>query len=85
MFVYKGLLLVVGIFLAFETRDIKIKELNDSKLIVMCVFSVVMVSISTVPIAIVLENSVDLNYILIGLMLLLGVTTLLSVLFIPKV
>lgn len=30
---YKGLLLIFGLFLAYETRSIKLKQINDSRLV----------------------------------------------------
>ncbi|XP_054720553.1 gamma-aminobutyric acid type B receptor subunit 1-like [Uloborus diversus] len=38
---YKGLLLIFGIFLAYETRSVKIKQLNDSRLVGMSIYNVV--------------------------------------------
>ena len=82
---YKGILLIVGLFLAFETRNIKIKELNDSPLIAMCVYTTVVLSISLAPIGILLTNYVDIHYGLLGSLAMLGVTLILSMLFVPQV
>ncbi|GLG95158.1 Uncharacterized protein GBIM_02197, partial [Gryllus bimaculatus] len=38
LYVYKGLLLVVGVYMAWETRHVKIPALNDSQYIGMSVF-----------------------------------------------
>uniref|UniRef100_A0A1X7VVZ8 G-protein coupled receptors family 3 profile domain-containing protein n=1 Tax=Amphimedon queenslandica TaxID=400682 RepID=A0A1X7VVZ8_AMPQE len=84
LLVYKGILLIIGLFLAFETRNIKIKELNDSPLIAMCVYTTVVLSISLTPIGIILTNYVDIHYGLVGSLTMLGVTIILSTLFVPQ-
>jgi len=33
IFVYKGLLMLFGLFLAYETRNIEVESINDSKYI----------------------------------------------------
>ena len=85
LFAYKGILLIVGVILAFQTRKIKIRHLNDSHLIAMCVYGVVILSMALVPIGLALEDNVDLYYALMGLLIMLGVSLLLSVIFLPKV
>lgn len=42
---YKGFLLIVGLFLAYETRNVKIRAINDLRLLAMAVYNIV-VSIS---------------------------------------
>ena len=85
LFAYKGLLLMVGVFLAFETRNVKISQLNDSHLIGMCVYTTVVLSIALSPVALLLDTNVDIFYGVIGVLILFGTTLILSLLFIPKV
>ena len=82
---YKGILLIVGLFLAFETRKVKIRHLNDSKLIGMSVYGIVVLSVALAAIGIFLENIVDVFYTVTGLMILIGNTCLLFLIFFPKV
>ncbi len=84
-FVYKGVLLVVGVFLAFETRNVKIRQLNDSKLIGMSVYGILVLSITLAAVGILLETYVDTFFAVIGFMVMLGNTSLLCLIFIPKV
>lgn len=81
---YKGILLIVGLFLAFETRKVKIRQLNDSKLIGMSVYGIVVLSVALAAIGIFLEAMVNVFYIVTGLMMLVGNTCLLCLIFIPK-
>ena len=82
---YKGILLIVGLFLAFETRKVKIRQLNDSKLIGMSVYGIVVLSVALAAIGIFLEAMVSVFYTVTGLMILVGNTCLLCLIFIPKV
>ena len=56
LFAYKGIILLVGLFLAFETRKVKIKSLNDSRFIAMSVYGTVIVSVTLTPIGFLLQN-----------------------------
>lgn len=41
IFGYKGILLLFGIFLAYETRSVKLKQVNDSRFVGMSIYNVV--------------------------------------------
>jgi hypothetical protein len=41
VFGYKGVLLLFGILLAYETRNVKIKQVNDSRFVGMSIYNVV--------------------------------------------
>ena len=41
VFGYKGVLLLFGILLAYETRNIKVKHVNDSRFVGMSIYNVV--------------------------------------------
>lgn len=41
LFGYKGLVLLFGLFLAYETRSVKMKQLNDARLVGMSIYNVV--------------------------------------------
>ena len=85
MFVYKGILLIIGICLAFETRKVNIRHLNDSKLIGMAVYGIVVLSVALSVIGLLLETHVNAFYEVIGGLIMLGNTSLLCLIFIPKV
>ena len=46
MFGYKGVLLLFGLLLAYETRNVKIKQINDSRFVGMSIYNVVVSSSS---------------------------------------
>ena len=82
---YKGALLVVGVFLAWETRGVHLKHLNDSKMIGVSIYSIVVLSIALAATGLLLESAVNASYGVIGALLLLGNTSLLCLIFGPTV
>lgn len=44
---FKGLILVFGLFLAYETRSIKVKQINDSRYVGMSIYNVVVLCLIT--------------------------------------
>ena len=86
-FAYKGLLLVFGIFLAWETRNIEIKALNDSKYIGISVYNVVILSVIGVILATLMAGSEYYNIYLalMSLVVILCTAATLGIVFVPKV
>ncbi|KAK7466024.1 hypothetical protein BaRGS_00037425 [Batillaria attramentaria] len=85
MLVYKGLLLLFGLFLAWETRKIQVEALNDSKYIGMCVYNMAVVCIVGVPVSFLINNDYYVgNYAISCLFIILGDTITLCFVFVPK-
>ena len=84
-YVYKGLLQILAMFMAFHTRKIKIKALNDSKEIAVIIYinSITLSLLAFVEFA--LNDYHEVYAALFGLALLVGATLFLTLLFIPKV
>ncbi len=57
IYAYKGLQLVLGLFLAYETRSQKVRQINDSRLVVMAVYNVVILCGITAPVMLVVGES----------------------------
>lgn len=85
LYVYKGLLLIVGVYMAWETRNVKISALNDSKYIGISVYSVVITSASVVVIGTIISERATLVYISITSLILITTTSTLCLLFLPKI
>ncbi|GBP83133.1 Gamma-aminobutyric acid type B receptor subunit 2 [Eumeta japonica] len=85
LYAYKGLLLIVGVYMAWETRHVKISALNDSKYIGISVYSVVITSASVVVIGSIISERATLVYISITSLILLTTTSTLCLLFLPKI
>ncbi|CAG4999465.1 unnamed protein product [Parnassius apollo] len=85
LYAYKGLLLIVGVYMAWETRNVKISALNDSKYIGISVYSVVITSTSVVVIGTIISERATLAYITITSLILTTTTSTLCLLFLPKI
>ncbi|KAJ8027922.1 Gamma-aminobutyric acid type B receptor subunit 2 [Holothuria leucospilota] len=86
IYIYKGLLLLFGVFLAWETRKVKIPALNDSNYIAVCVYNVVIMSVLAVFINnfVTQGDQVTVSYVLLALCILFMTTATLCLLFVPK-
>ncbi|KAL4230678.1 hypothetical protein ACF0H5_011054 [Mactra antiquata] len=85
LYAYKGLLLVFGVYMAWETRHVKIPALNDSRYIGMNVYNVVIMSVLVVSISNILSHQPTLAYVMESSFMLLSTTTTLCLLFVPKI
>jgi len=77
--------LLAGLFLAFETRKIKIKSLNESRFVAMSVYGTVIASVTLTPIGFFLKDFPNVQYGILGMMLLLITTLILGLVFVSKV
>lgn len=84
LYIYKGLLLVVGVYMAWETRHVKIPALNDSQYIGVSVYSVVITSAIVVVLANLISERVTLAFLTITALILTSTTATLCLLFLPK-
>lgn len=86
LYSYKGILLLFGLFLAWETRNVKIPALNDSHHIGMAVYNVVIVCIVGTPVVtFVHEKQFEASFIITGICILFSTTSTLCVVFVPKI
>ncbi|XP_043240223.1 gamma-aminobutyric acid type B receptor subunit 2-like isoform X2 [Amphibalanus amphitrite] len=84
IYAYKGLLMIFGCFLAWETRHVNIAALNDSKYIGMSVYNVVIMCVIGVAISFVLSDDQDASFIIISVFILFCTTGTLCLVFVPK-
>ena len=85
LFIYKGCILLIGVFLAFETRKVKMSNLNESRFIGMSVYGVVIVSVALTPIGFFLREIPNAQYAILGIMILASITIILILVFVTKV
>jgi len=76
---------VVGCFLAWETRNVSITALNDSKYIGMSVYNVVITCVAGVPVTFLVTDRPDAAYLVIAFFILYSTTVTLCLVFGPKV
>ena len=85
LFGYKGLLQALALLLAFRTRNVKVKGLDDSVYIAASIY------VTSVVLAVIIVSTYTLmDYVntypaVVGMGLLLGTTAILGLVFIPRV
>lgn len=84
LYVKKGLLLLVGVYMAWETRKVAIPVLNDSPYIGMNVYNVVLTSVVVVSCQSLLSERTTLAFVVVATLIWTSTTTALCLLFIPK-
>ncbi|XP_032219288.2 gamma-aminobutyric acid type B receptor subunit 2 isoform X1 [Nematostella vectensis] len=87
IYAYKGILLLFGLFLAWETRNVTIPALNDSKYIGMSVYNVVTLSCIGAIVTTALDGTIHYQapYAITSLCLIICTTATLLLVFVPKV
>ena len=85
LFVYKGIVLLAGLFFAFETRNVNHVSFSESRFIAMSIYQSVIVSIALTPIGLLLEDFPNAQYGILGIMIIVSVTITLALVFISKV
>ncbi|XP_071487925.1 gamma-aminobutyric acid type B receptor subunit 1-like [Diadema antillarum] len=85
--VYKGGLLLFGVFLAWSVRNIRIMELNDSKFIALSVYTVCLTCVISAPFAYVYSSQGDINFVFtfVGGAISIATTVVLCLVFVPKI
>ena len=85
IFAYLAVLQIVGIVLAFQTRKVKLQGLRDSKFVATIIYisSIILVAIALVTFALRAYINVGNGIITVGVFSL--TTTILALIFVPKV
>ncbi|XP_022102284.1 gamma-aminobutyric acid type B receptor subunit 1-like [Acanthaster planci] len=84
LFVFHGLALLLGAFLAYETRELKILSLNDTFWTGIAIYCVVTLSVVSAPLSFILSNTPQISYAVIGALTWTAVTLTVLVIFVPK-
>ncbi|XP_052221430.1 gamma-aminobutyric acid type B receptor subunit 1-like isoform X3 [Dreissena polymorpha] len=85
VFGHKGILLLFGIFLSYETRSVKLKQVNDSRFVGMSIYNVVVLCVITVPIVLIIESQQDATFAFVALAIMLCSFLSMGLIFGPKV
>ena len=86
IYVYKGIMLLYGVFLAYETRNVVYPHLNDSRVIGICVYNVVVLSMIGAFLSVILEDKQFKElYASLSLCIIFPASATISLIFIPKV
>ncbi|XP_066144261.1 gamma-aminobutyric acid type B receptor subunit 2 isoform X2 [Euwallacea fornicatus] len=84
IYVYKGLLMIFGAFLAWETRHVSIPALNDSRYVGFSVYNVVIMCVLGAAVALALVDHQDEMFVLISSFIMFCTTITLCLVFVPK-
>ncbi|XP_060533297.1 gamma-aminobutyric acid type B receptor subunit 2 isoform X2 [Cylas formicarius] len=84
IYAYKGLLMIFGAFLAWETRHVSIPALNDSRYVGFSVYNVVIMCILGAAVALALVDHQDEMFLLISSFIMFCTTITLCLVFVPK-
>ena len=88
LYVYKGLLVVFGLFLAYESRNVKYIHINDSRFVSVAMYIVVILIAISAPLSLVLAEQnfiIDPAYAIAVLLIVLTCMSCLMILYVPKV
>ncbi|XP_049887183.1 gamma-aminobutyric acid type B receptor subunit 1 [Pectinophora gossypiella] len=85
MYGYKGLVLVFGLFLAYETRSVKVRQINDSRYVGMSIYNVVVLCLITAPVTLVIASQQDAAFAFVSLAIVFCCFLSMALIFIPKV
>jgi len=85
MYGYKGVVLVFGLFLAYETRSIKVKQINDSRYVGMSIYNVVVLCLITTPVTMVIASQQDAVFAFVSLAVIFCCFLSMALIFMPKV
>uniref|UniRef100_A0A8C6U7I9 Gamma-aminobutyric acid (GABA) B receptor, 1b n=1 Tax=Neogobius melanostomus TaxID=47308 RepID=A0A8C6U7I9_9GOBI len=81
---YKGLLLLLGIFLAYETKSVSTEKINDHRAVGMAIYNVAVLCMITAPVTMILSSQQDASFAFASLAIVFSVYITLVVLFVPK-
>ncbi|GMT06511.1 hypothetical protein PENTCL1PPCAC_28685, partial [Pristionchus entomophagus] len=83
---YKLIVMIFGLFLAYETRTLKLRFVNDSRLIGLAIYNVVCLAVVTGPIVTMLMRSeTNSNFGMISATVILCTYISLGLVFVPKI
>ncbi|XP_033118032.1 gamma-aminobutyric acid type B receptor subunit 2-like isoform X2 [Anneissia japonica] len=85
LLVFKGALMVFGVFIAWDTRNIGITALNESKQIAFAVYCVSIISVVAIAVVFMTDISNDALYGSIAMFLIVGSSVILITVFVPKI
>jgi len=82
---FKGLLLIFGLFLAYETRSLKVRHINDSRLVAMAIYNVAVLCLITTPVTMVISSQQDASFAFVALAIIFSSMITMGLVFVPKV
>ncbi|CAG9833381.1 unnamed protein product [Diabrotica balteata] len=75
---------IFGLFLAYETRSMKVKQINDSRYVGMSIYNVVILCLITAPVTMVIASQQDASYAFVALAIVFCCFLSMALIFVPK-
>uniref|UniRef100_A0A8R1DI18 G_PROTEIN_RECEP_F3_4 domain-containing protein n=2 Tax=Caenorhabditis japonica TaxID=281687 RepID=A0A8R1DI18_CAEJA len=83
---FKCLLLVFGTFLSYETRNLKLRFINDSRFVGLAIYNVAVMTLVTAPVVtLLIHGKVDANFAFISLTVLICTYISIGLIYGPKI
>ncbi|KAJ8943717.1 hypothetical protein NQ318_012484, partial [Aromia moschata] len=76
---------IFGLFLAYETRSLKVKQINDSRYVGMSIYNVVILCLITAPVTMVIASQQDASFAFVALAIVFCCFLSMALIFVPKV
>ncbi|CAF4396536.1 unnamed protein product, partial [Didymodactylos carnosus] len=80
----KGCLIVVGIYLSYETRNLKLESINDSHLVRMCTYNIFIVCLISASLTLIIERNQDADFAFASIAIILCCFVSYGLIFLPK-
>lgn len=85
IYAYKGLQLILGLFLTYETRSQKVKQINDSRLVGMAVYNVVILCSITAPVMLLVGDQQNAAFCFVSLANIFCCYLSMALIYVPKI
>lgn len=81
----KGILIVIGIYLSYETRASKIEMINDAHLVRMCTYNIFIVCLISASLTLIIERNQDADFAFASIAIILCCFVSFGLIFLPKI
>ncbi|CAF1583392.1 unnamed protein product [Adineta ricciae] len=81
----KGILIVIGIYLSYETRASKLEMINDAHLVRMCTYNIFIVCLISASLTLIIERNQDADFAFASIAIILCCFVSFGLIFLPKI
>lgn len=81
----KGILIVIGIYLSYETRASKVEMINDAHLVRMCTYNIFIVCLISASLTLIIERNQDADFAFASIAIILCCFVSFGLIFLPKI
>ena len=81
----KGITLILGLYLSYETRNSKIDRMNDSRFVALSIYNIVVLTLITAPVTIIIQHQLDAAFLFLALSVNICSLLTFALIFVSKV